>query len=73
METTGMKVFKLAMWKKGIYNLYRYRCNASGLVVYVEFFNKDPEIRKAMGRWSECPNLNVLKRIQTSLPTLAVS
>jgi hypothetical protein len=73
LETTGMKILKLAMWEKGIYNLYRYRCNASGLVVYVEFFNKDPAIRRAVGRWAKCPNLNVFKRIQMSLPRLAVS
>lgn len=45
-------------------NLYRWRgVTGSGWPREVEFFNCDPIVRRALGRWSPCPNVNVAKAI----------
>lgn len=60
---TQMKIVKLSMsWGM---NLYRYSADArgNGIPSVIEHFNKNPDIRRILGRWSRCPNINVAKRI----------
>jgi len=60
-----MKIVRLKMaWGE---NLYRYDPEAVNPDLYpygVEHFNKDPETRAALGRWSPCPNDAVCRCIQ---------
>ncbi len=51
-----MQIVRLQMsWGQ---NLYRFSQDGR-----VEAFNKDPEARAILGRWSDCPNINVAKAI----------
>lgn len=45
-------------------NIYRVdEINQFGCVTKASAFTKDREVRSAIGRWSSCPNFNVLLRL----------
>jgi hypothetical protein len=50
-------------------NLYRYSrerwvCFSPKVL---EHFNKPPEVRSVLGRWSKCPNINIASIIRSRL------